>query len=138
MVHTLIFLGFTKCQTDWNFFYRTDGVEKLYIAFHVDYGIIAATSQEVLDSVIENLRTKYDLKVTTRPTSYLKTNFVHTKNTFYLHQKPYIEELALKCKVDDSNAIKTPVEAGFVSGTQANDTPVDKDTTQPLLEAFYM
>jgi hypothetical protein len=57
LANTLTSFGYKRAQTDWNIFYKKDSTGTVsLIAFHVDDGIIAASSKSLLNEIIEKLK----------------------------------------------------------------------------------
>ena len=131
LTHTLLSLGYTKCELVWNLFVRkgNNGSATSYIAFHVDDGLISASTKNILDQVLHALKNKYEIKVDWNPTKYLGIHFEYspTNGEVYMNQSSYIEESALKYRVEDMRPFKVPMDPGFVSSWTASDTPVTNE-----------
>ena len=110
---TLKKLGYVRCHSDWNLFEKKSGTGPVsYIAFHVDDGLISASTQQLLDEILKSLQNRYKLKIDYEVTRYLKLRFTKTKEFVYLD---YIEECARKFKVTDARPLQVPMDPGFVS-----------------------
>jgi hypothetical protein len=50
---TLMSLGFYKAKSDCNLFFKMHGSKKVYLAFHVDDGLITSNDTEILDDFVD-------------------------------------------------------------------------------------
>jgi hypothetical protein len=64
-------MGFIKCKSDWNLYYRRDKGSVTLLAYHVNDGLFVCSSKEVLKSLIEQMEHKYTLKIMFNPSSIL-------------------------------------------------------------------
>ena len=129
LTQTLKNLGFTKTQSDWNFFYKLQGDQKIYVIFHVDDGIITSNDPKQLDIIIAQLQESFEIKVEKNPTTYLKIDIVRDRvnNVIGLNQERYIKECAEKFKITEMRPYSTPMEPGFIDTVDDNDVPLPKD-----------
>lgn len=126
---TMLSLGFTKSKSDWNFFLRKTQGTTIFIAFHVDDGIITSNNQKTLDEVIQALAAKYDLKVNEKPDSFLGISLFRDKqsNLIYLNQKNYIDACVEKFHCPDRR-YTVPMDPGFEPKVTEVDSPLENNT----------
>ena len=119
LTRTLIVLGYRRCELDWNLFVRKgqNGSPNSYVAFHVDDGLISASTMNILNQIIRELQKKYEIKIEWNPSRYLGINFDYQqqKGVIFMNQHNYIEESALKFRVEEMRPYKVLMEPGFIS-----------------------
>lgn len=79
----------------------------IYLAIHVDDGILFGRDEEELDELLENLSTYFAL-TSGNPESFLGITLTF-KDGIQLSQGSYIEKLLKRFKMDFSNAVPTPM-----------------------------
>ena len=129
--------GYQRCELDWNLFVKegSNGRPTAYVAFHVDDGLLTASSNDVLRQVIGMLRENYEIKENWNPKRYLGINFDYQqdKGLIYLDQRDYIRECALKYRVDDMRPFTTPMDSGFVTSWVESDTPLENQPYRGII-----
>lgn len=130
LTKTLLKLGFTKCQSDWNFYYkRTTKGNVVFVVFHVDDGLLTGNNRNVLETIIQELQKFYTLQITWDPKLFLGIELLkYDDGSIQLLQTDYISECAAKFKLLDSRPIKLPMETSFRDVMLPIDKPV---TTEP-------
>ena len=126
----LIALGFTKCKSDWNLYVRKTAGVTTFLAYHVDDGLFVCSSTEVLEKLLDDMKSKYELKIQHNPVTILgiDVQYDRANHRLFLSQTSYIQTAALKFKVETSRPYSTPMEAGFASFAQSEDVTLPKDT----------
>ena len=114
LTKTLLSMGFRKTVSDWNFFVKDIGKDKILLAFHVDDGLITCNNQAVLDEVMKDLSAKYELKVNRNPDSFLgiSINRNVAEKLIYLNQSHYIDQCVAKFDCPDKSS-SVPMDPGF-------------------------
>ena len=96
---TLNDLGFVRIHSDWNFFFKiTPNGSKIFIAFHVDDGLLTSNDGVALQEVVDQLGRKYKIKVNQNPNLFLGISVVRNREARLLGlcQSSYIRQCAEK------------------------------------------
>ena len=120
---TLSKAGFQRTQSDWNLFFKKEKEKIVFMAFHVDDGIITSNDKNAVDNILKSLQDKYELKIERNPSSFLGIHMYRDrlKGLIRLDQGAYIKASAEKFNVLDMRPFATPMESGFVATWADND-----------------
>ena len=81
----------------------------LRILEYVDDLILSGTAQDI-DEFLKDLKTKYEIRDYGYPRSFIGMEITKDKNRITLTQTKYIEQMATRFKLTDSNYAGTPME----------------------------
>ena len=110
----LIETGFVPTTADpCVYVYRREGT-LIVLAIHVDDGLIAYNNKKELQVILDKLHKKYRLKDLGQPSKFLGCHIKQEPDgTIKLHQKLYIEEIAQRFGMINSNPTQTPYLSGL-------------------------
>ena len=110
----LIETGFVPTTADpCVYVYRRVGT-LIVLAIHVDDGLIAYNNKKELQVILDKLHKKYRLKDLGQPSKFLGCHIKQEPDgTIKLHQKLYIEEIAQRFGMINSNPTQTPYLSGL-------------------------
>ena len=122
-------LGFERTCADWNLFMKTTDSTTMYIAFHVDDGLITSNDQNALRKILEAMSKIVEIKTDYQPLSFLRVGIARNRKEklIGLSIREYIETCARKFEVSRDKIYATPMDSGFVPTVEANDTPFDRN-----------
>jgi hypothetical protein len=105
-------------------------MEVSFVAFHVDDGLLTASSKSILHDIVTRLSEVYEEIVDWDPTKYLGLRLTRDKKEIkiYLDQTQYIIASAMKYRLDETRPVSTPMESGFSESVEDTDVPI---TTEP-------
>jgi hypothetical protein len=128
LANTLKLLSFHRSKSDWNLFYKRTESKTIFLAVHVDDGLIVANEEFAIQEFIKTLETKYEIKFDANPKLFLNISITRnpTERSILLNQTKYIEECCEKFNISNMKPYHTPMEPGFVKDIQPDDTPLDK------------
>lgn len=102
-------------------FYKLEWVNCVYtlndnvvLLLYVDDVIIFGKTDEVVKSIIETLKTQFDLKVMGKTKKLLGVWFEETDNKFFISQTRYIEEIGQKYKKFKFPITSLPIAVGTI------------------------
>jgi hypothetical protein len=104
-------LGFTRCPSNPNLYYRITDTDAIYIVVHVDDGFISATSQDIIDEFVSGYK-KHVTGITLweRPIKkYLGIDLTETASHIHLSQKNYLQSTVIKDVPPPKRPIHTPM-----------------------------
>lgn len=115
--------GFIRSTADPCVYTRTRRGEKLLVAIYVDDGLIAGSSQTVVDSFLELLTSKFKITIGSLD-SFLGMQIEQRESGFFLSQRVYVEKILQRFEMASCKSVKTP--ADNEKPDNSNDGPLDK------------
>jgi transposase InsO family protein len=113
----LLEMGFKQCEADCCLYTKEIDDNKLLITLYVDDGLVAATTEELANSFLNDLRKK--LQITTKPASYyLGLEIVRKEDgSIFINQEAYAKKVLERFAMAECNPVTTPIEKEtFYSG----------------------
>lgn len=131
--HFAIFVkhfGFKQSTADPCFYIFKEGNERLFLAVYVDDGLLAATSEYLLDSFFHELNKQFQATNTRNVTSFLGIEIFMLKNgSVFINQMKYAEKIVERFNLSSANCVYTPIDPGW------DLTSSEKNCTAPYREA---
>lgn len=108
----------------------------VFLALYVDDGLLFAESREVLDEVLDALRSSFEI---TRgsPSSFAGMEIERDRNkrVIFVHQRRYIERILSRFGMKDARPVCTPADPHFI-GVLNNESNSDSVVDCPYREAI--
>lgn len=122
---SLLTMGFQKCKSYWNLYYRRETGSVTLLAYHIDDGLFVSSSKQVLSTLIAPLEQNYTLNIMLNPSSILgiQVEYDRSNACLYLNQSKYIKEAADRFRVSDTRPFNTPMDSGFIASVTPQDKP---------------
>jgi hypothetical protein len=86
----------------------------LYLTTHVDDFKIVVESREIAQSVLDELKTKFEIKDLGSIKHYLGTDVCEQDNGIFLSQRQYIDDLLSSFRMTDAHPTRTPLDVGTI------------------------
>lgn len=99
--------GLYQMKTDLCIFRNKE--RTLYLAIHVDDGVILAKHERQIDMLLVKLEEKFQMTVDKNPCNYLGIEIKRTTEEIMLTQTDYAAEVVKKYNMDKSKAVSTPI-----------------------------
>lgn len=100
--------GFTQLMSDRCIFKTSDN--SIYIAFHVDDGIIMGKSLEQIQTIVYKLEKAFEVTVVHVPKTYLGVEITITDKGYTLSQVAYAKKVLEKYGMEDCRPADVPIE----------------------------
>jgi len=81
----------------------------LYLAIHVDDGILMAKDPDKLESLQEKLKENFEMTSSKIPTNYLGMEIVRNEKGIFVTQKKYAEQVLANFNMTDCKQVTTPI-----------------------------
>lgn len=109
-------MEFKQCKTDSCVFVKRNGNEINIIALYVDDILLACTSEETMENILENLKEQIDIVDRGLVSYYLGMEIIRNdpRGEIEVHQKRFVEELLMQWNMQDCKPAKTPFAAGNI------------------------
>uniref|UniRef100_A0A0A9X817 Retrovirus-related Pol polyprotein from transposon TNT 1-94 n=1 Tax=Lygus hesperus TaxID=30085 RepID=A0A0A9X817_LYGHE len=107
LTSTLQRMGLKPLKTEQCVFVNVD--HTMFLAVHVDDGIIAGKSLEKLHEVVKILEKEFKVIAFENPDTYLGLDIIRTDSHLKLSQKGYAEAVIRKYRMDDAKPALTPI-----------------------------
>ena len=103
-------LGFEKSKLDAALYYKGNDKERVLVGIYVDDLIITGPREEKIEKFKEEMKEKFEMTDLGLLSSYLGMEVRQTKANIFLSQRAYINHVLKAFKMDECNAIQTPME----------------------------
>lgn len=100
--------GLTQITTEHCIFKTEDG--ELILAIYVDDGIIIGKNLLQIQTVLEKLKTRFEIKVYSELKTFLGIEIEKLEDGITLKQSSYAEEILRRYRMTDAKSVKTPIE----------------------------
>ncbi|CAG7718015.1 unnamed protein product, partial [Allacma fusca] len=105
-------LGFMRCAYDnCLFIYQYGENTRIYIAIYVDDGLMAGNDARLMDSILEDLSKKFELKITSDVKKFLGLEISRDKRGIMVHQEDYIQTLAKRFGLENCKSVGIPLQS---------------------------
>lgn len=124
-------MKFQQSEADGCLFIKKVGNKKILLTLYVDDGLVAATSSELIDDFLNELRKH--VKITTKPASYYLGLEIQQgrEGSIIIKQEAYTRKLLERFNMANSNPVSTPIDKE--NTTEAG--KVDEESKFPYREA---
>lgn len=107
-------LGFYQSDGDPCFYTYIKGNETILLAIYVDDGLIAASSEHLIDKLLNDLSKQFKITSTKNVTSYLGLEICKLKNgSIFIYQGSYIKKILDKFNMTEANCVSTPIDCNY-------------------------
>lgn len=104
--------GFKRSKADYCLYYREN--EKFYVLLYVDDLMIICEDRKKMEQLKKSLKNKFQITDLGQSNNkYLGINITRKGKTIELDQVQYLESILKKYKMQDCNAVSTPIEPGI-------------------------
>lgn len=110
----LLKYGCVQSQYDQCLYSHGEGESKLYLIMHVDDLLVAYKDEKQLESVINGIRSHFELKDLGKVHSYLGINIERNEQgIFCVSQPSYIDKIVSEANLGSAKVSKHPVDPGY-------------------------
>ncbi|KAF8692258.1 hypothetical protein HU200_039863 [Digitaria exilis] len=106
----LVSLGFTECKSDTSLFVYRHGSETSYLLRYVDDIILVASSQALLQRIMQSLQQEFAMKDLGVLHHFLGVTVESRPSGLFLHQRQYALEILERAGMSDCKPCSTPVD----------------------------
>lgn len=101
-------IGFETSEADPCLLIRKTGCGKIIVALYVDDGLVAGSSQQLIDEFIKELNSRF--KITTKPASYfLGIEIENRGDGIKIIQTSYVKKILRRFGMDTCKPVSTPI-----------------------------
>lgn len=101
-----------KLKSDPSVYMKREDDEYIYIGIYVDDFLVVASSEEMIDKVIDSVMKNIEIKETTDSNMFLGLQIKQTEDEIILSQGNYVKKILEKFGMQDCNSVKTPGVVG--------------------------
>lgn len=135
---TLLTLNLTQSTRDHCVFYRHDGEDSIILAIYVDDAIIAASSNEKIDHLLQRIQDSFEITIS--PLSYFLG--IHIKieanNNIILNQTKYINNVLNRFDMKECKGVSTPTDPGLYTNESTQETQKELPYRELLGSLMYL
>ena len=129
--------GFQVSTADKCLYWKKVEDETIYIIVHVDDMLITSASKLLIKTTAEKLEKEFSLTNLGELSSYVGITAERDPNgIFYIHQRPYIEEIIKKFGLEDAKVSKIPLDTGYNKVQSEEEDLADNELYQRLIGAL--
>ncbi|CAG7726242.1 unnamed protein product, partial [Allacma fusca] len=104
-------LGFMRCAYDnCLFIYQYGENTRIYIAIYVDDGLMAGNDPRLMDSMLEDLSKKFEMKISPDVKKFLGLEISRDKRGIMVHQEDYIQTVAKRFGLENCKSVGIPLQ----------------------------
>jgi len=107
LTNFLISEGLNQLQTDQCVFKSQDSRDMIYVAIHVDDGIVVGRGNRV-NQLLKRLSSKFQTKVNYKPEIYLGMQIQQREDGVFINQENYAKQVVEKYNMAQSKEVNTP------------------------------
>jgi hypothetical protein len=116
--------GLHQLKSDHCIFKNSDG--SMYLAIHVDDGILMGTDIKAMFKLLEELTTEFEIKIDQNPKSYLGMEITKTEGGLILSQTNYANKILHKYGMAECRTALTPLDNASKQNQELNHMPGSK------------
>ena len=87
----------------------TNKIKTLYLAIYVDDGILITKCENELISLLDNLRTEFEMKISKNCKKFLSIEIDKQQGKITLNQRNYIQTILEKFNMQNAKRVPTPM-----------------------------
>lgn len=118
--------GFKKSSADPCFYVFKEENECIYLAIYVDDGLLAASSESLIDKFFTELNKMFKTTSTKNVNSFLGIEICCQNNgSIFINQRKYVEKIVERFNLCDANVVSTPIDVSWdLNVTESLDSTV--------------
>ena len=105
--------GLRESQADPCLYMNLKADSKLLVGIYVDDGLIAATKNEDIKMLLEQMKAEFEMTVSEEVTGFLGFEICQQENGIFVHQAGYAKKVLKRFEMDDCKSIKTPIDTNW-------------------------
>lgn len=122
---------FVNCTSDPCVYRSKSSAGEIFLALYVDDGLILATTQEILNDVINELKSKFSI-TENKSDSFvgLQIKRIRKKKQIFIHQQTYIECILRRFEMYDAKPVSTPADPHVTLTLTRDNNTSDKSNSK--------
>lgn len=112
-----------------------DQNNQMYLAIHVDDGILMGKDRDKMKKLLTNLKKEFEMTTNENPSIYLGMEIKKNKEGIFISQKNYAEQVLKKYNMVESKAVSTPLTTASNSQEENEESDEKGKTKFPYRES---
>lgn len=132
----LLRIGFVCSKSDNSLFILRHGANTAYLLLYVDDIVLTASSEQLKCDIIALLKSEFSMTDLGKLSYFLGISVTRTKESMFLCQSKYAEEIIHRAKMDSCKPVATPVDTKSKLGAHDGEPMTDPSLYRSLAGAL--